>query len=198
MRSHSAIAKPGRRDALRSCALRHLALRAEGEAILRRTHDAHQREPHSDHPHRQPAAPAALTALYVRRSRGEAVDPAELDSAGKAAVQEMVAKQIAAGIDVGNNGEQQREAFFLYVRHRMSGFGGGWTPQGLRRRRALPGVRRWKAAHDAVNQSISNTGGVPEAVGEVRYLDRAAGRGRVPGFPRRAGCGAGAASPNRS
>ena len=28
----------------------------------------------------------------------------------------MVRKQIAAGIDVGNNGEQQREAFFLYVR----------------------------------------------------------------------------------
>ena len=71
--------------------------------------------------------PAALTALYVRRSRGEAIDAAELDRVGKAAVHEVVAKQIAAGIDVPNNGEQQREAFFLYVRHRMSGFGGGWT-----------------------------------------------------------------------
>ena len=54
--------------------------------------------------------PPALTALYVRRSRGEAVDAAELDRAGKAAVHEVVAKQIAAGIDIRNNGEQQREA----------------------------------------------------------------------------------------
>ena len=52
--------------------------------------------------------------------------PAELDRVGKAAVRQVVDKQIEAGIDVGNNGEQQREAFFLYVRHRMSGFGGSW------------------------------------------------------------------------
>ena len=117
--------------------------------------------------------PAALTALYVRRARGEAIDAAELDRVGKAAVREVVAKQIAAGIDVGNNGEQQREAFFLYVRHRMSGFGGGWTRRVFADVTHYPAFSAWKAAHDAVNESISNTGGVPEAIGEVRYLDRA-------------------------
>ena len=117
--------------------------------------------------------PAVLTALYVQRSRGEAIDPAELDSVGKAAVQDIVAKQIAAGVDVGNNGEQQREAFFLYVRHRMSGFGGGWARRVFADVTHYPAFSAWKAAHDAVNESISNTGGVPEAVGEVRYLDRA-------------------------
>ena len=44
--------------------------------------------------------PPALTSLYVRRSRGEAIDAAELDRVGKAAVHEVVAKQLAAGIDV--------------------------------------------------------------------------------------------------
>ena len=117
--------------------------------------------------------PAALTELYVRRSRNETIDPAELDTLGKAAVQEVVAKQIAAGVDVGNNGEQQREAFFLYVRHRMSGFGGGWTRKVFADVTHYPAFGAWKAAHDAVNQSISNTGGIPEAIGEVRYLDRA-------------------------
>jgi 5-methyltetrahydropteroyltriglutamate--homocysteine methyltransferase len=117
--------------------------------------------------------PAELTALYVRRSRGEAIDPGALDVAGKAAVHEVVAKQIAAGVDVGNNGEQQREAFFLYVRHRMSGFGGGWSRKVFADVTHYPAFSAWKAAHDAVNESISNTGGVPEAVGEVRYLDRA-------------------------
>jgi 5-methyltetrahydropteroyltriglutamate--homocysteine methyltransferase len=117
--------------------------------------------------------PAELTALYVQRSRGEPVDPVELDRVGKAAVHDVVAKQIAAGVDVGNNGEQQREAFFLYVRHRMSGFGGGWARRVFADVAHYPAFSAWKAAHDAVNESISNTGGVPEAVGEVRYLDRA-------------------------
>jgi 5-methyltetrahydropteroyltriglutamate--homocysteine methyltransferase len=117
--------------------------------------------------------PADLTALYVRRSQGEEIDPSVLDSVGKRAVREVVAKQIAAGVDVGNNGEQQREAFFLYVRHRMSGFGGGWTRKVFADVTHYPAFSAWKAAHDAVNESISNTGGVPEAIGEVRYLDRA-------------------------
>src|ERR1700730_12153036 len=115
--------------------------------------------------------PAALTSLYVRRSRGEAIDAAELDREGKVAVREVVAKQIAAGVDVPNNGEQQREAFFLYVRHRMSGFGGGWTRKVFADVTHYPAFMAWKAAHDAVNESISNVGGIPEAVGEVRYLD---------------------------
>ena len=117
--------------------------------------------------------PAELTALYVRRSRGEAIDPAELDRVGKAAVRDIVAKQIAAGIDIGNNGEQQREAFFLYVRHRMSGFGGGWARRVFADVDALSRVQCLEGGADAVTESISNTGGVPEAVGEVRYLDRA-------------------------
>jgi 5-methyltetrahydropteroyltriglutamate--homocysteine methyltransferase len=117
--------------------------------------------------------PPDLLDLYVRRSHGETIDPAALDAAGKAATHAIVAKQIAAGVDIGNNGEQQREAFFLYVRHRMSGFGGGWTRKVFADVAHYPAFSAWKAAHDAVNESISNTGGVPEAVGEVRYLDRA-------------------------
>jgi hypothetical protein len=70
--------------------------------------------------------PPELARLYVRRARGEAIDPAELDRVGKAALRRIVDKQIEAGVDIGNNGEQQREAFFLYVRHRMSGFGDSW------------------------------------------------------------------------
>ncbi len=93
---------------------------------------------------------------------------------GLKALRRVVPKQIEAGIDIGNNGEQQREAFFLYVQRRMSGFGGGWTRPVFADVRRYPGFAAWKAAHDAVGVSISNLAGVPEAVGEVRYLDRAA------------------------
>src|ERR1700727_3119626 len=69
--------------------------------------------------------PPALVDLYVRKARGENVD-AELAEAGHAAMENVVREQRDAGIDIGNNGEQQREAFFLYVRGRMTGFGGSW------------------------------------------------------------------------
>ncbi|MDE2517143.1 MAG: epoxyalkane--coenzyme M transferase [Rhodospirillales bacterium] len=117
--------------------------------------------------------PAALTALYVRRARGEAVAAGEIEAAGRAALADIVPKQIAAGIDIGNNGEQQREAFFLYVRHRMSGFGGGWVRPGFADMRAYPGWASLAAAMAGARENIANTGTVPQAIGEVTYLDRA-------------------------
>jgi len=117
--------------------------------------------------------PAALTELYVRRSRSEAVDATELDSLGKAALAEVVRKQRAAGIDIGNNGEQQREAFFLYVQRRMSGFGGGWTRRPMADIVRYPGYAAAAGVDDTGKRVVSNRGRLPQAVGEVRYLDRA-------------------------
>ena len=67
--------------------------------------------------------PAALAALHGRRSRGEAVDAVELRAAVEEATADVIARQVTTGIDVGNDGEQARESFFTYVRHRMTGFG---------------------------------------------------------------------------
>ncbi|MGE0223560.1 MAG: epoxyalkane--coenzyme M transferase [Acetobacteraceae bacterium] len=117
--------------------------------------------------------PPALTALYARRAAGEAVDEAAIEAEGKAATRHVVRKQIEAGIDIGNNGEQQREAFFLYVRHRMSGFGGGWTRKTFADVARYPGFRVWGHVTESGRPSVSNRDGVPEAVGEVRYLDPA-------------------------
>ncbi len=117
--------------------------------------------------------PAELTELYARRAAGEVVDEAAIDTAGKAATREVVRQQIKSGIDVGNNGEQQREAFFLYVRHRMSGFGGNWNRKPMADIARYPGFRAWAAAQDAGRPSVSNRDGVPKAIGEVKYLDPA-------------------------
>jgi 5-methyltetrahydropteroyltriglutamate--homocysteine methyltransferase len=114
--------------------------------------------------------PPELTRLYVRRARGGEVDPAELDRLGKDALREIVDKQVAAGIDIGNNGEQQREAFFLYVRHRMSGFGGSWKrwPRGDVER--YPLLKKQMAEMLAAREAVGNYE-PPKAVGEVRYVD---------------------------
>jgi len=81
-----------------------------------------------------------------------------------------VDKQIEAGVDIGNNGEQQREAFFLYVRHRMSGFGGSWQrwPRGDVER--YPLLKAQMAQMLAAREAVGNYQ-PPKAVGEVRYVD---------------------------
>lgn len=68
--------------------------------------------------------PPELAELHGRRSRGEAVDADELDAAVRATTASVIAAQVDAGIDVGNDGEQARESFVTYVQHRMTGFGG--------------------------------------------------------------------------
>ncbi|HVC55428.1 MAG TPA: hypothetical protein VND95_05705 [Stellaceae bacterium] len=114
--------------------------------------------------------PRELTRLYVERARGGAIDKGELDRLGKAALRRSVDQQITTGIDVGNNGEQQREAFFLYVRHRMSGFGGSWTrwPRGDVER--YPLLKEQMAQMLAAREAVGNYQ-PPRAIGEVRYID---------------------------
>jgi 5-methyltetrahydropteroyltriglutamate--homocysteine methyltransferase len=117
--------------------------------------------------------PEALVRLYVAKAHGEAVD-AQLATAGRVALEDAVLRQRDAGIDVGNNGEQQREAFFLYVRSRMSGFGGQWT------RPPRADVERYPAFKAALQRGqsgavmIDSREHVPTATGDVHYLDRAA------------------------
>jgi 5-methyltetrahydropteroyltriglutamate--homocysteine methyltransferase len=117
--------------------------------------------------------PPELTRLYVRRARGESVDAAEIEKLGQAALRGIVKKQAEAGVDIANNGEQQREGFFLHIRHRMSGFGGSWQ----RRTRAdalrYPVFRQMMEQQLAAREAVSNMG-PPKAIGEVRYLGPAA------------------------
>src|SRR5579875_152160 len=87
--------------------------------------------------------PASLRRLLVQRARGESVDEAALEAEIRAAKQWVVRQQRAAGIDIGNDGEQGRESFFLSVRHRLSGFGGSWQrPPAAMSNAIPPSVRR--------------------------------------------------------
>jgi 5-methyltetrahydropteroyltriglutamate--homocysteine methyltransferase len=113
--------------------------------------------------------PAELARLHGRRSRGEPVDPAELRAAIEAATAEVIAAQVAAGVDVGNDGEQARESFFTYVRHRMTGFGGTSSRQIMRDLREHPDLlaltqpRRERMQVDLM--------AAPTALAEVTYRD---------------------------
>src|SRR5262244_2618807 len=115
--------------------------------------------------------PRELTRLYALRARGEAADAAEIDRAGREAVRAVVRKQQAAGIDVGNNGEQQRDSFFLYLKDRLSGLGGSWERPTRADVDRYPEFKRmWMEQHASKTQ-VSALRGLPKAIGEVRYLN---------------------------
>ena len=114
--------------------------------------------------------PAELTDLYARRARGETVDAKRLDQLGCEATRRVVERQMEAGIDIVNNGEQQREGFFLYVQHRMSGFGGSWERRAAQDIGRYPDFQRQREAQAAGKVAVSNFR-PPQAVGEVRYVD---------------------------
>src|SRR5689334_24992032 len=71
--------------------------------------------------------PRSLIALHTAKYAGTPIEEAVLEQATEEATRAAIARQIEAGIDIGNNGEMGRESFFTYVQHRMTGFGGTGT-----------------------------------------------------------------------
>ncbi len=118
--------------------------------------------------------PGSLTRLFVRRLRGEVVDPAAIEAESREAVRTILKKQIETGIDVVDDGEQSRESFVLYLRHRLTGLGGS----GSRRLHAdLDAYPQYKAefqGRTAGKDVVSNRSTLPKAIGAIAYKDKAA------------------------
>jgi 5-methyltetrahydropteroyltriglutamate--homocysteine methyltransferase len=114
--------------------------------------------------------PKDLTRLYAMRARSEAVDAAEIERAGADAVHWIVPKQREVGIDIGNNGEQQRDSFFLYLKERLSGLGGSWERPSRADVDRYPEFKRiWNEQYAAKTQ-VSALSRLPKAIGEVTYV----------------------------
>jgi 5-methyltetrahydropteroyltriglutamate--homocysteine methyltransferase len=114
--------------------------------------------------------PAKLVELYARRAKGEAIDEAELEREAETATYWVVDEQRKAGIDIPSDGEQVREAFFLYVQRRMSGFGGSWERPGGRELAAYPEFAEARRQAMATKMAVSNFA-PPMATGPVRYTN---------------------------
>ena len=109
-----------------------------------------------------------LTDLLIRREAGEAIDADLLAAAMDRSVRASVAAQVAAGIDVGNDGEQQRVGFQTYIPERMSGFGGESKRKVGRDFAEVPELIDMFLRRFPTRSKISNA---PQAIGEVRYLN---------------------------
>ncbi|BDG72112.1 hypothetical protein [Roseomonas fluvialis] len=118
--------------------------------------------------------PPALTRLHARRARGEAIRADEVAAAARAAVAEIVPRQVACGLDIVNNGEQGRESFVLYLRDRLTGLGGESLRGGWADVEAYPEFKAEVVAANAGKETASMTANLPAAIGDVRYIGAAA------------------------
>jgi 5-methyltetrahydropteroyltriglutamate--homocysteine methyltransferase len=109
-----------------------------------------------------------LSELLVKQEQKEPYDVAEMEREMDRAVAHVVDKQVSCGIDVGNDGEQQRVGFQTYVPQRMSGFGG------VSKRRRGREFEEFPALMENLKRRfphVSKQQNAPEAQAEIKYLD---------------------------
>jgi 5-methyltetrahydropteroyltriglutamate--homocysteine methyltransferase len=122
-----------------------------------------------------------LADLLIRRERGEKVDPAELDRVARRGVEQVVEEQIAAGIDVINDGEQPRVGFQTYVAMRMRGFGGASSRPAFTDFVRYPDYAQLWQSRGWVTSKVFDA---PQAVAEVEYHDLTEARAECDMFSR--------------
>ena len=118
--------------------------------------------------------PAALTTLFSKRVRGEPVDPAEIEAQGRAALRAIVKKQIETGLDVIDDGEQSRESFVLYLRHRLTGLGGSGSRPMHADLDNYPAYKAEFQSRTTGKDTVSHRSTLPKAIGEIKYTDPSA------------------------
>jgi 5-methyltetrahydropteroyltriglutamate--homocysteine methyltransferase len=72
--------------------------------------------------------PADLIQTMFAKQEGVPIDPVALEARTRAAVAEVVAKQIEAGVDVVSDGEMGKPSYVTYITDRLDGFGGTSQP----------------------------------------------------------------------
>jgi 5-methyltetrahydropteroyltriglutamate--homocysteine methyltransferase len=111
-----------------------------------------------------------LADLLIRQEAGESIDVARLAAEVEAATAATVEKQVKAGVDIGNDGEQSRVGFQTYVPRCLCGFGGESKRPPARDQIEFPSYARQMAARFPHSAKVTNA---PAALSEVRYVNGA-------------------------
>ena len=108
--------------------------------------------------------------LVVARESGKVIEEALYEAGLQRALRLAIDHQVAAGVDIGNDGEMPRPDFASYITRRMSGFGMG----GLITRPLPLDAQRFPIWFDFIKNSRRrrlNVYGWPQAVAELAYDD---------------------------
>jgi len=111
-----------------------------------------------------------LSELLIKREEGASVDQERLRLEMDRAVKHVVDKQVAVGIDICNDGEQQRVAFSTYMSQRISGFAGESKRRRGRDYEEFPELVEVLMQRFPRRSKMQNA---PEARGNLRHLGTA-------------------------
>ncbi len=114
---------------------------------------------------------AALTDLLLRREQRKSFDPAAFDQEVDRALDLVIDKQLACGVDIGNDGEMPRIGFSTYVTERMSGFAGESqrkTPTDMIK---FPEFAEFFDRQIGTSENLARVWNAPQAVDAVHYDD---------------------------
>jgi len=117
--------------------------------------------------------PKPLIDLILNRETGGALDAKAFEAATAKAVDDVVARQVACGIDVVSDGEMSKPSYTTYIRHRVSGIAP--DPRAAEKGRDIM-IGRDLMAHPDFARDRRSFAAVPfpGCVGELRYHDRSA------------------------
>lgn len=121
----------------------------------------------------------SLVVLLAALEQGEDVDQEAMARLIMDGIDYVVERQLATGIDIGNDGEIPRVGFQTYVPMRMSGFGGESTRGPPSDFRNFPKYAAMTAARRPRRVKVTNA---PQAIAEVGYEDFSAIHAECDGF----------------
>ena len=124
-----------------------------------------------------------LSEMLIDREEEKPLSKEQLADEMDSAVRHVIAKQAEAGIDVGNDGEQQRVGFQTYVPRRMSGFAGESKRRRGRDFEEFPALVQDLMRRFPKRSRMQNA---PEAQAELHYLDSSAINREIDRFQRAA------------
>jgi len=117
--------------------------------------------------------PKRLADLILARERGDKIDDRTFEAETARAVDDVVAQQIAAGIDVVSDGEMSKPSYTTYIRHRVTGIAP--DPRAAEKGRDIM-IGRDLLAHPDFASKRRNFSDLPfpGCVGPLKYQDRSA------------------------
>ena len=122
-----------------------------------------------------------LSSMLLAQEQGKPADKAKLNETIEARVKHVLDKQVEAGIDVVNDGEQGRVGFQTYILERMSGFGGASERPYGKEFIQFPEFTQRMLARIPNHSKVFDA---PKAIAEVQYIDSAAIKAEIERFKR--------------
>jgi 5-methyltetrahydropteroyltriglutamate--homocysteine methyltransferase len=119
-----------------------------------------------------PRSPS-LMDIILRREKGETIEAQAFEAATAKAVDDIVAQQVACGVDIVSDGEMSKPSYTTYIRHRVDGIAS--DPRAAEKGRDIMIGRDLLAHPDFANRRRNfSDSPFPGCVGPLKYKDRSA------------------------